>query len=201
MSGAAIGWPIAAAFLLGSIPFGAVLARTRGVNLKQVGSGNIGATNVARALGRQAGILVLLLDTAKAYLPTLAARLGYSAAGSTERGHWIAAGVGLAAFVGHIYSPWLRFKGGKGVACGLGVFLALAPRATGCAAAVYLLVVAVTRFSSLGSLLGTVALLPALWLFHQPRAYLVLAAVMLLFIVWRHRANVRRLLRGEENKW
>ena len=116
---------VAAAFLLGSIPFGVLLARRRGVDLKKVGSGNIGATNAARALGKKAGGVVLLLDTLKAFVPTLLAAR-WLAPGRPE----LAAATGFAAFVGHIYSPWLRFRGGKGVACALGAFLALAPLAT-----------------------------------------------------------------------
>jgi acyl phosphate:glycerol-3-phosphate acyltransferase len=185
---------VAVAFLLGSIPFGVLLARARGVDLKKVGSGNIGATNTARALGKKAGVLVLLLDTLKAWLPTAAAlwlRLGPE----------VAATAAFAAFCGHIYSPWLKGRGGKGVACGLGAFLALAPACAGVAAAVCLLVVVVTRLGSLGSLLGSAALVPALWLFHEPRAYLILGAAMFVLILWRHRDNIKRMLEKRENKW
>jgi glycerol-3-phosphate acyltransferase PlsY len=185
---------IATGFLLGSIPFGVLLARARGIDLTKVGSGNIGATNAARALGKKSGVIVLLLDMLKAYLPTLAALL-------LGAGPEIAAATGLAAFAGHIFSPWLRFRGGKGVACGLGCFLALAPAAAGIAAAVCLAVVALTRLGSLGSLLGTLALVPALYFLHAPRAYLVLAIVMLILIVWRHRENIGRMRAGKENKW
>jgi glycerol-3-phosphate acyltransferase PlsY len=180
-------------FALGAIPFGVLLARARGVDLKKIGSGNIGATNAARALGKKAGIVVLLLDTAKAYLPTAAALwLGYGAE--------VAAAAGGAAFLGHLFSPFLRFKGGKGVACGLGTFLALAPAAAAIAAAVCIVVVVITRVGSLGSLLGAAALLPALYLLHAPLVYLQLAAAMFLLIVWRHRDNLGRMLRGSENK-
>jgi glycerol-3-phosphate acyltransferase PlsY len=186
---------LAVAFLLGSIPFGVLLARRRGVDLKKVGSGNIGATNAARALGKKAGGVVLLLDTLKAFAPTLVAAR-WLAPDRPE----LAAAAGFAAFVGHIYSPWLRFRGGKGVACALGAFLALAPLATLVAGGVCALVVVATRIGSLGSLLGTAALVPALLAFHQPRPYVVLAVAMLVLIVWRHRDNLRRLARGQENK-
>lgn len=180
-------------FALGAIPFGVVFARARGIDLRKIGSGNIGATNAARALGRKTGVLVLLLDTAKAYLPTAAALwLGF--------GPEVAAAAGGAAFLGHIFSPFLRFKGGKGVACGLGTFLALSPAAAGVAAAVCVAVVAITRIGSLGSLLGAASLLPALYLFHAPLVYLQLGAAMFLLIVWRHRENLGRMLRGNENK-
>ena len=181
------------AFLLGSIPFGVLLARARGVDLKKVGSGNIGATNAARALGRKSGVLVLLLDTAKAWLPTAAAlwlRLGSELAAVTA----------FAAFCGHIYSPWLKGRGGKGVACGLGAFLALAPASAGIAAAVCVLVVVVTRLGSLGSLLGAASLLPSLYLLHEPRSYVVLGGAMFVLILWRHRENIDRMLHRRENK-
>ncbi len=181
------------AFVLGSIPFGVLLARARGVDLKKVGSGNIGATNAARALGKKAGIVVLLLDTAKAYLPTAAAlwlRLGPD----------VAAVTGFAAFAGHIYSPWLKGRGGKGVACGLGAFLALAPVCAGIAAAACVVVVAATRLGSLGSLVGAASLVPSLWLLREPRAYFVLGVAMFVLILWRHRENIERMVQRRENK-
>jgi acyl phosphate:glycerol-3-phosphate acyltransferase len=181
-----------AAFLLGSIPFGVLLARARGIDLKKIGSGNIGATNAARALGKKAGAVVLLLDTAKAYVPTaVALRL---------LGPEVAAATAFAAFTGHIYSPWLKLKGGKGVACGLGAFLALCPAAAGIAAAVCALTIVVTRIGSLGSLLGAAALLPALFLLHQPRAYMILSGVMFVLILWRHRSNIQRMVQRREHK-
>lgn len=184
---------VAAAFALGSIPFGILFARARGIDLKKVGSGNIGATNASRALGKKMGALVLLLDTAKAYLPTAAALwLGL--------GPDVAAATGFAAFAGHIYSPWLRLRGGKGVACGLGAFLALAPAAAGIAVAACIVVVAVTRIGSLGSLVGAAALVPAVFFLHQPRAYLILAGVMFVLIVWRHRENIDRMVHRRENR-
>jgi glycerol-3-phosphate acyltransferase PlsY len=184
---------VLAAFVLGSIPFGVLLARARGVDLKKVGSGNIGATNAARALGKKAGVLVLLLDTLKAWLPTAAAlwlRLGPDVAAVTA----------FAAFAGHIYSPWLKGRGGKGVACGLGAFLALAPACAGIAAATCVLIVAITRLGSLGSLVGAASLIPSLWLLHEPRAYVVLGGVMFVLILWRHRENIERMLHRRENK-
>jgi len=184
---------VVAAFVLGSIPFGVLLARARGVDLKKVGSGNIGATNAARALGKKAGVVVLLLDTFKAWLPTAGAlwlRLGPDVAAVTA----------FSAFCGHIYSPWLKGRGGKGVACGLGAFLALAPACAGIAAAACVLVVAVTRLGSLGSLIGAASLLPSLYLLHEPRAYVVLGGVMFVLILWRHRENIDRMLHRRENK-
>jgi glycerol-3-phosphate acyltransferase PlsY len=185
---------IVAGFALGSIPFGVLLARSRGVDLKKVGSGNIGATNAARALGKKMGAVVLILDTLKAWLPTVAAARWFGA------GPEVAAATGFAAFLGHIYSPWLRFRGGKGVACELGAFLALAPAATGMAVAVCAVVVLATRIGSLGSLLGTAALVPVLIVRHEPVPYVALAVAMFVLVVWRHRDNLRRLAKGQENK-
>ena len=184
---------VAAAFLLGSIPFGVLLAKARGVDLKKVGSGNIGATNAARALGKKTGLIVLLLDAVKAWLPTAYALWN----GQPPE---VAATAAFAAFAGHIYSPWLRFRGGKGVACALGAFLALSPMATAGALAVAVVVMALTRIGSLGSLAGTMAIIPVLLWRHEPRAYVVLAAAMVVLIVWRHRENLRRIVHGKENK-
>jgi glycerol-3-phosphate acyltransferase PlsY len=181
-------------FLCGSIPFGVVFARLRGVDLRTVGSGNIGATNAARALGRRIGILVLLCDAAKATVPMLLARRWLPVDG------WLVAAIGLGAFLGHLYPPWLKFKGGKGVATGLGVFLALAPASAALAGAVWLLVYAITRTSSLGSLASTIALLAILYVRSEPLPTLVLAAFISVLIFWRHRGNLRRLVRREENK-
>src|SRR5207253_1319534 len=137
---------VLAGYLAGSIPFGVLFARARGVDLQKFGSGNIGATNAARALGKRVGAVVLLCDAAKGYAPTLAARAWL--APRLDAGEAWAAGVGLAAFAGHLASPWLRFRGGKGVATALGVFLALAPAQTGAAAALFVVLYAVTRISS-----------------------------------------------------
>src|SRR5262249_36247002 len=153
--------PIAAvvvAYLLGSIPFGVVVAHFRHVDLRQVGSGNIGATNAARALGRKLGALVLVLDAAKAYFPLQLCRtlfhLGRPPFRGDARQYWILAAVGFAAFLGHLYPIFLRGKGGKGVATGLGIFLALAPLCAGIAAAVWAGLYVVLRISSVGSLVA-----------------------------------------------
>src|SRR5262249_18417397 len=159
---------------------------------KKVGSGNIGATNAARALGKKAGLVVLLLDTGKAWLPTAAALRLF--------GPEAAAAVGFAAFVGHIWPPWLKFKGGKGRAGALRVCLALSPVCAGIAAAVCLVTILLTRIGSLGSLLGTAAILPALWWRREPRAYLILGAAMFVLILWRHRGNIQRMVQRRENK-
>jgi len=179
-------------YLLGSVPFGLVLTRLAGLgDVRQIGSGSIGATNVLRTGNKLVAALTLLLDGGKGALAVLLARL---------MGPDMAVVAGAAAVIGHMFPVWLRFRGGKGVACALGAFLALAPLATAVAGGVCALVVVLTRIGSLGSLLGTAALIPALLAFHQPRPYVILSGAMLALILWRHRENLRRLAQGRENK-
>jgi glycerol-3-phosphate acyltransferase PlsY len=184
------------AYLAGSIPFGVVFAKARGIDLRQVGSGNIGATNAARALGKGLGILVFLCDAAKGWLPTLLARQLLA----PVAGPWAVAAVGAAAFIGHLAPPWLGFRGGKGVATAFGVFLAISPPAALAAGAVFAVLYATTRIASIGSLAAATLVLPALYLLGAPPASLALAGFMWLLIVWKHRGNIGRLLRREESK-
>jgi glycerol-3-phosphate acyltransferase PlsY len=193
-----IGLSFAIGFLFGSIPFGVVFARARGVNLQAVGSGNIGATNAARALGKGVGVLVLLCDAAKGAVPIVIARtlLRYN-----PELDLLLACLGLGAVLGHMFCPWLRFRGGKGVATGLGVFLALAWVPALIAAGVWIGVYAVTRVSSLGSLSATFVLPVAIWLHGEPRPTFWLSLAVWPLIVWKHRGNIGRLLRREESKF
>jgi glycerol-3-phosphate acyltransferase PlsY len=154
-----------------------------------VGSGNIGATNASRALGKKWGAVILLLDALKSFLPTFFA-LRHA---SPE----IAAAVGIAGVVGHVYPIWLRFRGGKGVATAFGVYLAIAPLFALASFAVYAIVVAAFRISSLGSLVATSAMLVAMLVRGQQ---IILAVALWALIVFKHRDNVARLLRGEEKR-
>lgn len=185
---------LAFAFLLGSVPFSFLVARGFGVrDVRSVGSGNVGATNVLRTAGPAAGALAFLLDASKGALAALvAARV---------------AGPGLlpplaaaVAVLGHLYPPWLGFRGGKGVATGAGAFLPLAPLATGAALAVFGLVAAVTRYVSLGSLAGAFTLPLVAWLSGAPRAVWAVAALVALLILLKHRDNLRRILAGDERR-
>jgi glycerol-3-phosphate acyltransferase PlsY len=186
------------AFLAGAVPFGPIVARLRGVDLRSVGSGNIGATNVARALGKRLALVVLLLDVAKGLGPTLAARLALPA--GAEAASWIVGGAMLAAVLGHVFSPFLRFRGGKGVATALGVYLAASPLTGAIGLALYLALYAALRLSSLGSLAGSLAAAASLFLLGAPPPYCLAGVAIAVTVLATHRENIRRLLRGEERK-
>src|SRR5437762_7156584 len=182
------------AYLAGSIPFGLLVARAKDVDLRKIGSGNIGATNVARALGKGWAIAVLLADAAKGFFPVwLGRRLGLPAAAIAL--------AGLSAIVGHMFTLFLRGRGGKGVATSLGVALALSPVAALIGFGVYVVLFAATRLSSLGSLLG-VWTFSLFFIFHDaPAAPLVALAIAgAALVTLRHRQNIGRLLRGEEKR-
>ncbi|HET8540535.1 MAG TPA: glycerol-3-phosphate 1-O-acyltransferase PlsY [Anaeromyxobacter sp.] len=186
-------------YLAGSIPFGYVLGRlVLGVDVRKVGSGNIGGTNVARAGGKALGITTIVLDALKAVVPILlAGRL----LGEGTRAELLVVAVAVAAFVGHLFPVWLGFKGGKGVATALGIFLVLAPWAALAGIAVYAIAYAATRISSVGSLAGTAACAAGTFLLNGPARPVSWAGVALAaLIVLRHRENIRRLLSGEEKR-
>ncbi len=190
---------VVAGFLAGSIPFGVILGRVvLGVDVRKVGSGNIGATNVARAGGRKLGVVVLLLDAAKAIVPILVARRLLAGVPGAEA--WTVA-VAVAAFLGHLYPPWLGFQGGKGVATGLGIFAVLAPWAALVAVAGYAIVYGATRISSVGSLTGTTLCVLGTFVAHGVRSPVSWAGLVIGALIFlRHRENIGRLLRGEEKR-
>jgi len=203
---------ILGAYLLGSVPFAYLIAKAvRGIDIREVGSGNVGATNVGRALGRRWGILVFALDVLKGFLPTLAALLLHHepalALHSLGEGG-LPLGValtGFAAVAGHNWPVFLKFKGGKGMATSCGVFLAVFPLGLLIATGVWAAVVAATRYVSVGSMVAAAALLAcALLLGRDPfgdgRFLTALAAVAAVLSIVRHRANIGRLLRGTENR-
>jgi glycerol-3-phosphate acyltransferase PlsY len=187
------------AFLLGSFPTGVVVARAKGVDLRKVGSGNIGSTNVGRALGRGWAALVLLVDAGKGALPVvLAARL-FETDGLPPRLVWLPAAAGLVAVLGQVFSIFLKGRGGKGVATSLGAGLALAPVPALHCLLVWVALFAAFRISSLGSLLAIASFPTFLWLFHAGSGpNLAFAAATTILVFWRHKQNIRRLLRGEE---
>ena len=183
-----------AAYLCGSIPTGVLIARLQGIVVQEAGSGNIGATNVARTAGKTAGILTLLGDMAKGLLPVLIVRwLGMSPV--------VQAWTAVMATLGHLFPIFLRFAGGKGVATGLGVFLGLAPIAILSALAGFAVVFAVTRLVSLASIVAA-ALTPLLiFAFRYPQPALLAGLTISVFIIARHYENIGRLLKGEEQKF
>jgi len=193
-------WP-ALGFACGAIPFGVVVARRLGgVDIRAEGSGNIGATNVARVLGVVPGLIVLVLDAAKGAVPVAAAlrwsgELSIAPALAPALAPAIALATGGAAILGHCFSPWLGFRGGKGVATAFGVFLVLAPAAAASAVVVFAVVLAVTRVPALGSLAGS-ATIAAVLLWRHDHAIAGFAAATTLLLVYTHRSNLAKLLRN-----
>jgi acyl phosphate:glycerol-3-phosphate acyltransferase len=192
-----IGLGFVLGYLCGSIPFGVVFARLRGVDLQKVGSGNIGATNAARALGKKIGVVVLLCDAGKAVVPLLLVRRQLAGYLQLE---WVLAALAFGAVAGHMLSPWLRFRGGKGVATGFGAFLVLVPLEAAVAAVAWVALYALTRVSSIGSLVAVTALPVILVLRGEAWAWVALALALWPLIIWKHRDNIRRLLRREETR-
>ena len=197
------------AYVLGSTPFGLLIARAHGKDLRRSGSGNIGATNVARVVGRPWGYLCFFLDLAKGLIPTAAvgALLLTGADGPTlsDQAAWLAVGFGLIA--GHVFSFWLRFHGGKGVATALGVVLGIYPYFTYAgliAFAIWIVITLITRYVSLGSIVAALTFLPLFAAFNRPLLEYwplgLFAAAMVALIIFRHRANISRLLAGTESK-
>ena len=187
---------IAASYLLGAVPTSMLVARARGVDLRQVGSRNLGATNLYRALGWRFAIPVALFDIAKGAVPVLV--FGPRAGG----GPWIPVLLGLVAVFGHVFSVFVRFAGGKGVATAAGVVLAVAPWAVLVAVAVWVVTVKLSGYVSLGSILAALALPPAAWLLHPEHRHLVgLFVALAVFVVVTHRQNIRRLFAGTENRF
>ncbi len=184
---------LAAAYLLGSIPFSFLVARLFGVpDVRKVGSGNVGATNVARAAGKVPGAIAFLLDASKGAIAVAAAQ-------KLVDSPWPVL-AGAVAIIAHMYPVWLGFKGGKGVATGAGAFLPTAPVPVLVAVVVFLVVAAITRFVSLGSILGCLVLVLALYVTFGPGVETWTAAGLAALIIWKHRANLARIVRGSENR-
>jgi acyl phosphate:glycerol-3-phosphate acyltransferase len=182
-------------YFVGSLPLGFLIARgRRGIDLRRVGSGNVGAANVYRSAGRSLGVAVMLVDVGKGAGGVLLARL--LEGGSSEG----AALAGLGAVVGHVYPVWLRFVGGKGVAVACGVFALLAPVATIIAAAVFVVATWITRYVSLGSVLATLALPAVEWTRVGPDPVTQVATAVSVLILFRHRGNLARILQGTERR-
>lgn len=187
------------AYAFGSIPFGYLIVKARGTDIRQTGSGNIGAANVARNAGALAGVLTLLLDAAKGYVAVwLAARW------TQGDMRWMMAAA-LAAVIGHMFPIWLGFQGGKGVATGLGVFLPISPEAVAAAVILWLVVVVFWQYSSLGSIIAAVALPVFVHLLYAPRhappPYVTVGTILIsVLVLTKHRSNIERLIAGTETR-
>jgi acyl phosphate:glycerol-3-phosphate acyltransferase len=190
----------AIAYLLGSIPFGYLLVRIfRGEDVRRIGSGNIGATNVARTGAKGLGAATLALDAIKGLAAVWVASLLAPSESSALTCMSVAA---LAAVVGHMFPVWLKFKGGKGVATALGVFILLFPKALLVSLFLFIVVVVATRFVSLGSMLGAISFPVAAYFIHHPDwPELAPTCAIALLIVVKHNQNIRRLLAGNENRF
>jgi glycerol-3-phosphate acyltransferase PlsY len=182
------------AYLLGSIPFSYLVARLYGVgDVRKVGSGNVGATNVMRSAGRVPGVIAFGLDFLKGATASVVAM---QITGSSA----VAGAAAAVAVLGHMYPVWLGFKGGKGVATGAGAFLPLAPAATGIALVVFVLALVTTRYVSLSSIAATMVLAVSSFLLGAPPAVSRAAAGIGLLVLWKHRANIERIARGTESR-
>ena len=199
MSGDNLGWlMMGASYLAGSVPFGLLLARfVAGVDVRQSGSGNIGATNVGRTAGRSLGVLTLILDAGKGGLSV--AVTSY-ALGAPHDGGWAAA-AGLAAILGHVFPVWLGFRGGKGVATALGVFVVLSPWMALLSTVAFAATFGATRIASLGSMTAAAVMAAGCAVFHGIESPVTrVAAVVFLVILLRHQENIRRMFRGQESR-
>lgn len=184
---------VACGYLVGSVPFAYLLAQRRGIDLRRVGSGNVGATNVLRTSGAREAVIAMCLDASKGALAVVIAR-------TLTTGPATPVAAGLAAVIGHIYPAWLGFRGGKGVATAAGVFAVVAPLALAIASAVFVLAVWATRYISVGSIAGAIALAVSAAAGEVPGAVAVGATIAALIIVHRHRGNLARLVSGTERR-
>ena len=193
------------AYFLGSIPTGYLVGKARGIDIRTVGSGNIGATNVLRVLGKPAGIFVLLVDAAKGFVAcqfagVLVLRLLAGPNANVDRELLRITGA-FFAILGHNYTCWLKFKGGKGIATSAGAVLALLPKAFGVSLASWVIVFAATRYVSVASITAAFLLPFAAWFFGRNTRMIVVAAIIGVLAIYKHRSNIQRLLDGTENRF
>jgi acyl phosphate:glycerol-3-phosphate acyltransferase len=193
-----------AAYLLGSIPTGFLVGKARGIDIRTMGSGNIGATNVFRYFGKTAGLVVLLVDAVKGLVAVIALpRLCWLAFGAQPdplNREWLEITAGLAAILGHNFTCWLSFKGGKGIATSAGVLIALVPYSLLAIFAVWILVFALTRFVSLASICASFTLPIATWILGGSFTMIAINAAMAALAIYKHKSNIQRLLNGTESR-
>ena len=191
------------AYLIGAIPFGYLIGKMRGVDVRTVGSKNIGATNVFRTVGKTWGLIAFACDFLKGLLPTLAAKAIAARLGGIA---WLPLATGLCCVIGHMLTPYMKFKGGKGVATAFGMLVALVPALVGVAFLVFTVFFASSHYISLGSCAAAAFLAIGVWFRwlgcegagNLPQAILI--TLIALFVIWKHRANIGRLVKGEENR-
>lgn len=184
-----------ASYLLGSIPTGYLFAKAKGIDIRTVGSGNIGATNAFRVLGKTIGTSVLLIDALKGFVACRYIAFGPTA--PSEAHQMIA---GLCAILGHNYTCWLRFKGGKGIATSAGVLLALVPVGFAIALTTFLVVLGMSRYVSLSSITAAIVLPIGVWLAGGTAGMIILTSFLSLMAIYKHRANIQRLIAGTESR-
>ena len=185
---------ILGAYLVGAIPFGYLIGRMRGVDVRTVGSKNIGATNVYRTVGHSWGFLAFFCDFLKGFLPA------FLASSLVPHPSSLPVCVGLACVVGHTLTIFMKFKGGKGVATAFGMMVALATWPALLAFAVFVVTVWISHYISLGSMLAAAALAVLVWLFPCPLAMRLIALLVAVFVIYKHKSNIQRLMKGCENK-
>ena len=194
---------VVTAYFLGSIPTGYLAARAKGIDIRTVGSGNIGATNAMRVLGKPAGIAVLLLDALKGYAAVawVCPLWMKSFSGPAADVETLRIVAGIAAVLGHNFTCWLKFKGGKGIATSGGAYLALAPLAVGIALAAFILAVLLTRYVSIGSIAAAIALPAAVWCLPEHNLFLgIVTSALGAMAIYKHRSNIKRLMTGTESR-
>ncbi len=188
------------AYISGSIPFGKLIAKSvSGIDITEQGSRNIGATNVARVVGVKWGIITLILDMLKGFVPVLI--FSYVAPDGILSREFGLAGIGLCALLGHQFPLFLRFRGGKGVATALGVYLAISPFSCFSILVIFVLVVFLSDIVSLGSMISMSALPVFLFLFGESHAVVAGSIITAAFVCFKHKENIQRLVKGEERKW
>ncbi len=191
---------LVASYLLGSLPFSYWVALRRGIDVRRVGSGNVGATNVLRSAGRWAGALALALDAFKGSAAVMLGEWIASRSPSTPQLEWLIGACGVLAVLGHLFPVWLGFRGGKGVATAVGAFALLTPLALAIGVGVFLAVVLVTRYVSLGSIVAAAVVALAAPLTGASRETAIAVIVVVALVIARHHANIRRLLAGTESR-
>jgi glycerol-3-phosphate acyltransferase PlsY len=190
---------IVVSYFLGSIPFGYLIVSVKtGSDIRQTGSGGTGATNVSRRAGKAAGILTLVLDALKGSAAVFIAKILVA---DPHHSMWWVGLAGLAAMLGHIFPVWLRFRGGKGVATGVGVFLVLAPLAVLVSGVIFVIIVWTTRYVSLGSMTGALGVPAFAWIFSYPAPTVITTLLSATLIIYAHRQNIQRLISHTENRF